>query len=87
MLHGGGTLAARHGRGVELLNERFCVYELAAEGDWPRRATLWLHRALYKIEVGPVVASKSIIESRAISSRVGGAQPQFKALLATGMHA
>ena len=69
-------------RAVELLNERFSVYELAAEGDSPRRATLWLQRALYEIEFDPVAARKSIAQSRAIFARVGGPQPQFNALLA-----
>jgi len=69
-------------RAAELLGERFRVYELAAEGDSPRRATLWLQRALYEVEFDPVAASKSIMESRAIFDRVGGPQPQFKALLA-----
>ena len=69
-------------RAVELLSERFRVYELAAEGDSPRRATLWLQRALYEIEFDSVAASKSITESRAMFSRAGGPQPQFKALLA-----
>ena len=69
-------------RAVELLSERFRVYELATEGDSPRRATLWLQRALYEIEFDSVAASKSITESRAMFSRAGGPQPQFKALLA-----
>ena len=69
-------------RAVELLNERFRVYELSTEGDSPRRATLWLHRALYEVEFDLTAASLSIAQSRAIFSRVGGPQAQFKALLA-----
>ncbi len=69
-------------RAVELLGERFRVYELAAEGDSPRRAALWLQRALFEVEFDPGATSKSIMESRAIFNRVGGPQPQFKALLA-----
>ncbi len=71
-------------RAADLLGERFRVYELAGEGDSPRRATLWLQRALYEIEFDSVAARKSIAESRAIFDRVGGPQPQFKALLAYG---
>ena len=58
------------------------MYALAAEGDSPRRATLWLQRAIYEVEFDPVAARKSITESRAIFNRVGGPQAQFKALLA-----
>ena len=69
-------------RAVELLSERFRVYELVAEGDSPRHATLWLQRALYEIEFDASAASESIVASRAIFNRIGGPQPQFKALLA-----
>ena len=69
-------------RAVELLNERFRVYELSAEGDSPRRATIWLQRALYEIEFDAEAARKSMVESRAIFTRVGGPPPQFMALLA-----
>jgi eukaryotic-like serine/threonine-protein kinase len=69
-------------RAADLLNERFRVYELAVEGDSPRRATLWLQRALYEIEFDSVEARKSVTESRAIFDRVGGPQPHLKALLA-----
>ena len=44
-------------RAVELLSERFRVYELSTEGDSPRRATLWLHRALYEVEFDLTAAS------------------------------
>lgn len=74
--------AERGDAGIELLGERIRVYELAGEGDSPRRATWWRQRALYEIEFDPAAAGKSGRRSRAIFNRVGSAQPQFKALLA-----
>jgi eukaryotic-like serine/threonine-protein kinase len=80
-----GASAWRRGdakRAVQLLEPRFKVYESSGEGDTPRRATLWLQRALYEVDFDTTAAAASVAQSREIFARAGGAQPQLKALLA-----
>jgi eukaryotic-like serine/threonine-protein kinase len=69
-------------RAVQLLQDRFALYEKSAEGDSPRRATLWLQRALFELEFDAAGAAQSVQQSKAIFARLGGPQPQWKALLA-----
>lgn len=69
-------------RALELLQDRFALYEKSAEGDSPRRATLWLQRALFEAELDPTAAAQSLAQSKATFARLGGPQPQWKALLA-----
>ncbi|MBC7917437.1 MAG: serine/threonine protein kinase [Rhodoferax sp.] len=68
-------------RALELLQDRFAQYEKSAEGDSPRRATLWLQRALFESEFDPTAATQSLAQSKAMFARLGGPQPQWKALL------
>ena len=68
-------------RAVELLRDRFALYEQSLEGDSPRRATLWLQRALYEAEYDAVAAAGSVAQCKAMFDRIGGAQPQWKAVL------
>lgn len=68
-------------RAVQLLEPRFKLYEKSAEGDSPRRAALWLQRALYEVEFDAKAATLSLGESRAIFARLGGAKPHLAALL------
>ncbi len=67
---------------VQLLQDRFALYEKSLEGDSPRRATLWLQRALYEVEFDAAAAAQSVVQSKAMFARLGGAQPQWKAVLA-----
>ena len=67
---------------VQLLQDRFAQYEKSAEGDSPRRATLWLQRALFEVEFDAAAAAQSLAQSKAMFARLGGPQPQWKALLA-----
>ncbi len=69
-------------RAVQLLQDRFALYEKSAEGDSPRRAALWLQRALFEVEFDAAAAAQSAAQSQAIFARLGGPQPQWKALLA-----
>ena len=68
-------------RAVQLLQDRFALYEKSLEGDSPRRATLWLQRALYEVEFDTHAAKQSLAQSQAIFARLGGAQPHWRALL------
>ena len=68
-------------RAVQLLQERFVLYEKSLEGDSPRRAVLWLQRALFEVEFDSAAAALSMAQSQAIFARLGGPQPQWKALL------
>ncbi|MBP8120138.1 MAG: serine/threonine protein kinase [Burkholderiales bacterium] len=68
-------------RAVQLLEPRFKMFEASAEGDSPRRAILWLQRALYELDFDTKAAAASVAQSREIFARVGGAQPHLKALL------
>jgi hypothetical protein len=67
---------------AQLLQERFAVYEKSQEGDSPRRAMLWLQRALYEVEFDTTAAAQSVAQSKAIFARLGGTQAHWKALLA-----
>ena len=69
-------------RAVQLLQDRFALYEKSVEGDSPRRATLWLQRAVYEVEFDAVAAAQSVAQSKAIFARLGGPQPQWKVVLA-----
>ena len=66
---------------VQMLEDRFVLYEKSAEGDSPRRATLWLQRALYEVEYDTDAAAASLAKSRAMFGRMGGPQPQWRAVL------
>ncbi len=68
-------------RAVELLRDRFALYEKSLEGDSPRRATLWLQRALYEAEYDAVAAASSVAQCRAMFERMGGPQPHWRAVL------
>jgi hypothetical protein len=68
-------------RAVQLLEPRFKLYEKSAEGDSPRRAALWLQRALYEVEYDAKAAAVSLGQSRAMFDRQGGAKPHLAALL------
>lgn len=65
-----------------LLTERFRVFSLTDEGDTPRRASLWLQKALYEVEFDLPAAAQSAAKGRAMFERVGTLAPQFKAVLA-----
>ena len=69
-------------RAVALLGTRFRADETVKENATPRHATLWLQRAIYEVEFDSKAAALSLAQSRAAYERAGGAQPQFKALLA-----
>lgn len=69
-------------RAVELLQDRFALYEKSLEGDSPRRATLWLQRALFEAEFNAAAAAQSVAQSKAMFARLGGPQPHWKAVLA-----
>ncbi len=69
-------------RAVELLGERFRVFERVKEGDTPRQAALWLQKALFELEFDAAAARQSLSKSQEIYGRAGGAQPQFRALTA-----
>ncbi len=66
---------------VQLLQDRFALYEKSLEGDSPRRATLWLQRAVYEVEFDAAAAAQSVAQSKAMFARLGGPQPQWKAVL------
>ncbi|MES2950639.1 MAG: serine/threonine-protein kinase [Pseudomonadota bacterium] len=68
-------------KAVQLLQDRFALYEKSQEGDSPRRATLWLQRALYEVEFDAVAAAQSVLQSKSIFGRLGGPPPQWKAVL------
>ncbi len=68
-------------RAVTLLQSRFDLYERVGEGDTPRRATLWVQRALYECSFDTDAAMKSATQARDIFSRTGGTPLQFVALL------
>ncbi len=67
---------------VQFLQDRFALYEKSVEGDTPRRATLWLQRALFELEFDAAAASQSLAQSKAIFGPLGGPQPHWKAVLA-----
>jgi eukaryotic-like serine/threonine-protein kinase len=68
-------------RAVQLLEPRFKLYEKSAEGDSPRRAALWLQRALFELEFDAKAAAVSLRVSRDMFDRLGGAKPHLAALL------
>jgi eukaryotic-like serine/threonine-protein kinase len=68
-------------RAVALLTGRFQQFDRSAEGDTPRRAGLWLQRAIYELEYDAKVAAVSLAESRAIFARAGGVQPHLAVLV------
>ncbi len=67
---------------AQLLQDRFALFETSQEGDTPRRATLWLQRALYEVEFDAAAAALSVAQSKAMFERLGGPQAHWKALLA-----
>ncbi len=69
-------------KAVQLLQDRFALYEKSQEGDSPRRATLWLQRAVYEVEFDAAAATQSVLQSKAMFARLGGPPPQWKAVLA-----
>jgi serine/threonine-protein kinase len=69
-------------RAVQLLHDRFALYEKSLEGDSPRRAVLWLQRALFEVELDTTAAARSLAQSQVMFARLGGPQPQWKALIA-----
>jgi eukaryotic-like serine/threonine-protein kinase len=68
-------------RAVQLLGPSFKQHEISTEGESPRRAALWLQRALYEVRYDTKAAAASIAQSRAMYERIGSVPPHFKALI------
>ena len=68
-------------RAVELLQDRAAEFEKSGEGDSPRSAALWLQRAVFEMEFDTQAAARSLTQSQTIFERLGGPQPQWKAVL------
>jgi len=67
---------------VDLLGARFRRYELVAEGDTPRHATLWLQRALYELDFDKQAAVASLARARVIFQHLGEILPHWQAMMA-----
>ncbi|MES2585007.1 MAG: serine/threonine-protein kinase, partial [Pseudomonadota bacterium] len=67
---------------VQRLQDRFTQFEKSQEGDSPRHATLWLQRAVFEVAFDTAAATQSVAQSKAMFARLGGPQPQWKAVLA-----